>query len=243
MTKADHENTVDFPVMSIEDLIARATTEAPVLSHESKLVLQALDMMAEEGQMYPWDVRDVVGVIAGIKPTALISEVNAETGQLLATLGLWQCDKGGAELCVSRDLALADELGVQFRNVREGTPTQVEQTERAIGSLLGYPGTSTDYYIKYRSDEQLPIIIPVVAEGTALWGFDQFIVSPEHWRDELASYAVPLATATAELAPRTYKMFERVANGETPVNVGETHLSRVFTRHKSGSARPSTLVE
>lgn len=247
MTLSNHENTNGSSAASIDELIAQATTEALVLSSEHLQVLQTLDALSEEGRgIRPEDVIEVIGVIAGIKPAAYINYAEGEAGNCIAQLGMWQCSVGGAELCVSRNFALANELAVRFKNIRKGTPDQVKQTERAIGKLLGYPSTSTDYYIDFREDGQLPIVVPAAVRDTVLMGFARLILSPEHWREELEAYAIPLAEATHNLAPRTYGLFEKIAQGEPPTSPIEVDLRRTYLereRREGGEGRPYRLVE
>ncbi len=247
MTASNHENVHGASGASIDELIAQATVETPILTPDHLQMLQILDTLSEEGRdIRPEDAIEVVGVIAGIKPAAYINYAEGRAGDCIAQLGMWQCSAGGAELCVSRNLALANELAVRFKNVRKGTPDQVRQTERAIGKLLGYPSTSTDYYIDFREDGQLPIVLPAAVRDTVLMGFARLILSPEHWREELEAYAIPLAEATRNLAPRTYGLFEKVAQGEPPASPIEVDLRRTYLereRREDGEGRPYRLVE
>jgi hypothetical protein len=152
------------------------------------------------------DVVDVVGVLADIKPTAIVDDT-ADMEQVIDELGLYACvyyDDMNSSLLVSKSETSYQELA------RTLTESGGESRMRNIGRLLGYPRTATDYFIARGEtldgtfEQQLPLILPRELVGTPLGELHPFVYSPDHWREEVESYTVPLAAAVSSMTPLTY---------------------------------------
>lgn len=218
-----HDIITDQPTESaIDDLISKATSEVPLLSSEQVEMLAHLDASAAKEKEIDWravDMLDIVGVVAGIKPSAFLNMDGPDAEKIMTKLGLaWHQTIGGG-MAISRFDTLADALAARFEHLWDGIGDR-DTMHREIGKLLGYPATATEYFIKRSAtidnpiDEQLPMILPEELEGTVRGSFHQFVLSPEAWRDELESHVVPIEAAVKELAPLTYEAFEREVNRE-----------------------------
>jgi hypothetical protein len=163
------------------------------------------------------DTVDIVGVLADVKPASVVS-YNPELLDVLWKLDLSTCPFGYEpglveRMTVSKDQHLAEELADLFVNNYDG-----EDRNREIGTLLGYPASATEYFVKRRltleKDSELPMVIPADLTGTVRKEFCQFNLSPENWREEVEKYAVPLEEAVRNLTPETYRRIERGVKGQ-----------------------------
>lgn len=157
-------------------------------------------------------VIDLVGVIAGIKPVAFLDkdQVNAD---LINAMGI-SCQAIDEEsYAISRD----ENLGLQLKEVflsRQGeSGAASDEWYRQFGTLLGYPDTAIDYYIKRMptvfTDTPLPFVEPDSIEGTTTNYFNQLVLSPDNYEAELDEYVKPLEAAVKKLAPKTYEFIEQ----------------------------------
>lgn len=184
---------------------------------------------------------DVVGVLADIKPAALIDRKDVPVS-LLLQLGLTYETTAAVEhlLYVSQSQAKAKRLATLHAKVfgRKLSPHK----EREIGKLLGYPKTSTGYFIKRWSTigtfEELPMIHVVDTEYTASAYYQQLILSPDNWKEELAAYCEPLEAAVQALAPQVHAVFERMARAEARQHRYHTHIRKLL--HRFGLVRSDT---
>lgn len=194
--------------------IYRFSQHNPALGRDQAIAMNKIDMYGRQSLWQSGDVMDTVGVVAGVKPAAVITWSD-DTSKLITVLGLAQQRAANREfMAISRSEKMAQELAGLFTDWRVA-PRRSPDDERRIGKLLGYPETATEYYLKRLptvrkpANEQLPVIQPIKFDNTVHSDFSQFILSPEHWLDEVSSYALPLELATRELAPRTYRMIKR----------------------------------
>lgn len=188
-------------------------------SHEQLDAMSDIDKLATKDREVLLDIGDISGVVSNIKPSASIG-YNDRLADMLSRLGLEQdnnLDRGIMSIAWTKESA--QELTAAFQDVWNGTVDH-DDGHRKVGKLLGYPGTSTEYFIQRMKslrgpiDRQLPAIHPLELEGSTLGTFNQIINSPDNWREELDVYAVPLERATRELAPLSYKLLERLARRE-----------------------------
>ncbi len=158
---------------------------------------------------------DIAGVIAGIKPVVLMhtSEVSIKE---VKTLG-FHCvvvNETGSYIA-SNDRTRAIEAARIFTQGLTKSGNRTVATERKIGKLLGYPATATEYFLKrwktLDTKDELPVVIPRSTLGTVDDFFVQLILSPEHYKEELAAYVMPLKEATRQYLPKTYRYLEKDA--------------------------------
>lgn len=198
------------------EIIAAKVGQRPEVSLEQRQTLQDLDKLSVDNIAVRYEAVDVVGVYAGVKPSAIVGDYPG-LATIVERLGLTHTILHKQKLMVlarTQELVdlLADTLvGQQYHEIDN------DAAHRAIGKLLGYPATSTEYflerldYINLPPEQQKPMIRPEMLEGQALREFSHFIKSPDHWRDEITAYAIPLEAVTREFAPRTYNLFEQKA--------------------------------
>jgi len=154
-------------------------------------------------------VMNLVGVLTGLKPAAYLEESEGLI-PALKEIGLY-CKKtrrnGG--VAVSYAPKHAAQLAHDIRKTW-GKNTINEPIERRIGSLLGYPETAVDYFVVrsvvMRLGKDVPLVMPEPGAEVPHEAFMQFILSPEHYREELALYATPLEAATRQFAPHSYEL-------------------------------------
>lgn len=204
--------------MSVAEVALRPYAEPAIYNHSGENVahyesaLETLDRLS--CGVPTGDITDIVGVLSGIKPAAMVEhrpqliEV-AEKFDLSVKFFKYESEPVGG-MTISRDPYLAAELAELFQNGWEA-----DDRCRRIGTLLGYPRSATDYYIRRRhtigKEDELPMILPESIMGTVRKEFCQFNLSPEHWREEIDGYAMPLEKAVRDLTPETFrKMEERV---------------------------------
>ena len=222
MSHETHLNSLPEQLQSIDELIKTTSLEVSqqLLSPEQLQTMANIDEDAVKDELLRSEIMDIVGVVAGVKPSAIINHTD-HLAHSLSDLNLTHHElldiSGGSSMTISRSEPLAKELAGKFQELWSPHYSNNDEIHRSIGKMLGYPKTSTDYFLERSPtvggpfDDQLPVIRPIELENVARSHFCQLILSPDHWREELESYAVPLETATRELAPKSYKYFEREA--------------------------------
>ena len=155
---------------------------------------------------------EIIGVIAGVKPTAYVeaAPIGQTEGEaidvvsLFIDLGLhWRIMSDGLAMVVARQEVLIDRL---IEALEEEGDMRSEAAERRIGVLLGYPPTATDYYLRRSATMGTDHQLPMVAGDDVPFHpvYSGFIISPEHYHEELQAYCQPLEAAVRELAPTLY---------------------------------------
>ena len=214
MTHNNHlSDKSEEPPLAIDDLIDATQAEAKLgLNNQQCMIMDDLDRLSCGDLSLSNGMIDICGVMAGIKPAALVSCDN-QSIDLIAELGL--CIEGTnhrSAVTISHSRDLARRLVEEFRSTTEETDGH---EHRIIGKILGYPETATEYFLKrmptvlQSTELQLPMVQPVELENKVRRHFSQLVLSPEFWREELNDYVIPLEDATRELAPRTYRQFAR----------------------------------
>jgi hypothetical protein len=178
-----------------------------------EIALDKLDRLS--GSINPADIIDTVGVLADIKPASII-DYSPDLLDVLDKLGLSYCELGRCpeaidDLTLSKDPRISVELATILTDEEAS-----DDKFRRIGTLLGYPESAIEYFIRRSTsidkddpDEELPAIIPKAFDGTVHDEFCQFILSPEHWREEVEAYALPLEAAVRDMAPKTFRRIDR----------------------------------
>lgn len=154
-------------------------------------------------------VMNLAGVLVGLKPAAYLEESEALI-PALKEIGLYsKKTRRNGGVAVSYAPKYAAQLAHDIRKTW-GKKTINEPIERRIGGLLGYPETAIDYFVVrsvvMRLGKDVPLVMPSPGAGVPHEAFIQFVLSPEHYRDELAQYAAPLEAATRQLAPNSYEL-------------------------------------
>lgn len=215
MNQAEVTRPIEVP--TVEDRIEYARSRVPILSESERAALSSFDQMATN-TLEAGTVMDVVGVVAGVKPAALLYD-GLEDLDILKNVGLYVSliDGETPMYAISRDLTLAEELQGLMMNQSQGESEDFAEKHARIGRLLGYPTTGTDYFVRRfqtMNSENLPMIRLKQSKGTVDASFQQLILSPEHYKDEVRQYSEPLQAAVKELAPHSYAIFESAARKE-----------------------------
>lgn len=180
------------------------------LTDGQRAAIAEFDALLPNGHIPLTDARDVAGVFAGIKQVAYVS--NDFIGPaLLKRMGLHRAITSNVAEAYSLDKATVREFKAAVKNAFSHLDT-VMPGHKVEGRLLGYPETSTAYFMKrWGNIDTYPMVISKSSEGTLSGEFFQdFILSPKHYAREIRDYSEPLEYATAILLPRTYKKMQRM---------------------------------
>lgn len=212
--------------------------------------LRELDQLARHHRndtLLASDIVDIVGVVSDIKPAAMIEE-GSVSNATLSKLGLEMVKSSHSEiihlLYVAKTRARAQQLA-DAHALSWGLGKRVDvENERTIGRLLGYPSSATEYFIKrldcMGSDAELPMVRVTKTLNTTSEYFQQLILSPDNWRDELAAYCEPLEVATRQSTPAVYDIFVRAARRNARRARWQQWTSRL--RHRIGSGPRTTEI-
>lgn len=214
---------------ALEEMIARTRMERPVLTLETMGAVKELDALGgdlDRPDGSSVEVTGVIGVFAGIKPACIVTpeslahadvDLQSFTG-IIDAMGLHtrSTDRpdGGQLLMISRHEELAEELNaVWYESRRE---EMYERCQYKMGALLGYPVTSTAYFLaRMRAYEATGEWLEH-ANQPATTAYTQLIFSPEHYEEEMAAYSTPFEEAVKIIAPRTHLRNEQsLAEGGT----------------------------
>lgn len=214
--------------------IKQATTEVLLLNPEQKQALATID--SESTALgHVQGTTELVGVIAGIKPAALIRIEEIADPTLIEKVGLSYVLMDSDHFAVSRDMQLSLQLQDDFDNQRDLEGYLTDEGHRRIGKLLGYPETATDYFIDRSStihtDAELPMVLPKSLKGTTTDYFHQFILSPNNYQKEIDEHVKPLEIAVKTLTPLTYKMIEELTNREHRMENRRKSLTKKVGAH------------
>lgn len=174
-----------------------------------------------------WAIAEIIGVVIGLKPVAMISfdmtaEQVREFQKLLNLLGLkllfeelpvpnLPVGQEAYMFFVSQDLALAEELRAARKDSLElgwcpGNPEDQKLTLE-IGRLLGYPKTASEYFAFGPRDERGIIV------HRPDYDCDRYYIhSPEHFRAEYEQFEDVLHPAVEHFCP---KVASRLRQDET----------------------------
>ena len=164
------------------------------------------------GKYIVHDIIMVVGVLIGLKPVAMIgnnSENRDIDAELISDLGLRTAFWSEKNLTyVSFDQILANRMAELHRTVW-GENTEHLEENREIGQLLGYPKTAVEYFVRrlelFKTGMPLPMLDVEDDENISEY-FLEMILSPEHYKAEIAEYCRPLEKAVQQYAPKTYAL-------------------------------------
>jgi hypothetical protein len=216
----------------ISERIENSTREVPVLTSEQKQGLLMVDSQPiNNGRASA--ISELVGVLAGLKPSALMRNdwINTED---IEAVGLNYNVLGEHHFAVSRDGEISDNLSEVFETARYDDGMLSEDGHRQLGKLLGFPETSTEYFLKRTptvfTPDELPMVKSRKLQGTASDFFHQFILSPDHYEEEINTYILPLVAAVKSLAPNTYLYVEEQTHRDN-----EVMRKQDVTRKKIGS--------
>lgn len=174
--------------------------------------LVALDALTSESERHEMhDMIDIVGVIAGLKPAAFIGGNDAVSTQVIEyieRLGLKHVSWPEKRLLyISFDQQHVERLAALHRVVWGKNATFPDEN-REIGTLLGYPRTATEYFLKrltsLSTGTPLPQYMPEGIEGTVRDNFYQLVLSPDNYQEEVRAYCEPLEATVREFAPKTH---------------------------------------
>lgn len=194
----------------VDALIATTRQEMVPITHELEIGLVALDDSVQD-IFQAYEMADIVGVLSGVKPAALLGEDNIGTGRFseelpraLQLMGLTAQKISSNAVAVSRHPEIVHELSCYYDR-RFGDNT--EAAHYGIGKCLGYPVSATEYFLRRLptlfGDDELPIVRPL--SGGDERYFHQFVLSPGHYQEEIDTYAKPLREAVELMAPNTYR--------------------------------------
>ena len=192
--------------------VERLKAQSEILSPLERERLAEMDMRTAKYQYFPDDTVNFVGVLAGVKPVALLHDLDLVTryaDDFSLHVSINHAPFEGATspwIAVSRDEKVSQQLIENLSNLDD------EESEREIGYMLGFPATAVDYYLKrigtIDTPDELPFVTPLSTRGTASESFQKLIFSPDSYNDELNQYSVPLENAVKTLLPETYEVIE-----------------------------------
>lgn len=181
------------------------------LTKQQRTALASLDKTSKSITTSSRNI-DIIGVLVGIKPATFFyvdtPEEVTRLEPLVRSLGLvyLSLDIPGT-FVVSRTKQTGAEFYKAYHQ-RDKAGKFTTKAHKEIGQLLGYPKTSTEYFLKRLksmfTDAELPMVFSRSTEGTVSEYFCQFVMSPEYYQNELEVYQKPLEAATKELLPNTY---------------------------------------
>ncbi len=230
---------------SVDELIYSVKLEADLgLRVDQLQAMSDLDKVSYKDLWQSQQMISISGVMAGVKPAAIIDYDDQLLG-FIDKLGL-ECTGTypGDVVAISRSKDLANRVFGLFDEVGCQVDRTDENRHRIAGKALGYPETATEYFLKRSptisqpTEQQLPMIEPLELEGTVRRHFHQFVLSDEHWREELNDYVIPLEEATRNLAPLTYRQLERLTRRENVSNA----LGRLLGRQPASRFDSSVAV-
>ena len=180
------------------------------LTSKQRLAIAELDASLPNEHVPFTDARDVAGVLAGIKQVAYVSH-GFISPTLLKKMGLHRVVTSSVAEVYSLDRATANEFKAAVKNTFSNLSVAMPG-HKVQGKLLGYPKTSTTYFMKRWADiHKYPNVVLKSSIGTMSGEFFQdFILTPKHYNKEIREYSEPLEYATAILLPRTYKKMRRM---------------------------------
>ncbi len=162
------------------------------------------------------DAMNIAGVISGIKPAALI-DGDLTDRKALKSLNLFSSPSAYGLLAVSRDATTAKKLSDAHIELMTDKGRDAD-LHRDIGRLLGYPPTAINYFLKriktMDTAEELPMVRVRSRKYIKNNHFQQLILSPKYWQQELATYCEPLEEAMCANLPKSYRAVVRRSNRE-----------------------------
>lgn len=220
---------------SAKRLINLAKNETIALDDTQRDALKEIEGRVKRRAFIPSDVIDLVGVVAGVKPAAIIQPYTIGDIEAVAKDLHISCRVIDeiSEFAVSRYPELSNELARMYTATQNGGRL-TESAHRAIGELLGYPKTATDYFIA-RADtldtsDELPMVVPRPFIDTVDGYFHSFVLSPDHYKEEVEAYCRPLQAATKEWMPDTYKYLERAIQKDQRINRIRAKIAKMSFR-------------
>ena len=188
------------------------TTSIAAIDRPTRERLGHIDLIAPFSYHRP--MIDTVGVVADIKPAALLEGDHATVEALAHIEGIYSValdypDATGKVISKDPDLAKhLQSLLVDSRILCDEGYIPDDQ-HREIGRILGYPRTATDYFIERAKHRRTHRRYPNEAWLEAVPLFHRhiagFIFSPNHYPEEIEEYSAKLAEALRAYAPNTYR--------------------------------------
>lgn len=197
--------------LNIPERIKKVISESYPLSAEQRVVLASLDS-ATTDSVEAAELMDIAGVLGGVKPAALLHGdiVDRES---VVRLGLKTMGAYNGCFVASFDEELSATFVSVFNDQRTPEGELTDDAHRNIGAMLGYPETSTEYFIarakSFDGPDQLPMVMPRSIRNTPTENVHQLILSPDNYKEELESYVLPLEKAMQEFAPHSYVLMEK----------------------------------
>lgn len=201
----------------LDEMISMSRLERPILTLETMRGVRELDTLGGDmnrPDVVSAEVTTAIGVFASIKPAGIVgleeleyAGVNCEQfAGAIDMMGLQSVMAAGLDgsllLMISRHKELAEELRAMLPE--NNTNLANEQYQYKMGALLGYPVTSTEYFLKRVRTYEETGEWPEYPNRPYMTAYSQLIFSPDHFEEELASYSLPLEEAVKVIAPQTY---------------------------------------
>ena len=197
-------NTYSSPTSDIDAIVAETKSYSTELTPEQAKAMKQLDSEAKKCDNADLqDISDITGVIAGVKPASIVRK-SAAIENFIADSGYAYEDVDRELVTFSRSPKAAHILSELFHEFWRG-PADFVQNSYDIGQLLGYPKTATDYYLHRLASDNYRTVPMIYSEEAMMVGHTPgLVLSPDHWREEMAEYEMPIREAFAELAPKSF---------------------------------------
>jgi hypothetical protein len=190
--------------------IEKATREVPLLTNEQKQGLLFVDSQPMNNDRAV-AITELVGVLAGLKPSALMQQNWIHTVDIEA-VGMSYEVLEDRNFAISRDSVISNYLSEVVQSARHDDEYDPVEGDRQLGKLLGYPDTAVEYYVArattVNTSDELPIVKSRSLQDTTTEFFQQFILSPDHYEQEINEFLLPLQAAVKSLTPNTYLFIE-----------------------------------
>ena len=233
----------------IDNLIAQTRTEIPQLTPEVMTALREFDATDD---LSVGNAVNVIGVFSGIKPTTVISEggVGDSSRSIMNRMGLVFCDVNAETTVLSRYQELADTMAdLCKKDALKYRSHDDVRTQRSVGKLLGFPETATEYFVERRKIyNDTGVLTPAIEFPGFEWSgvnggmdnFRQFILSPDHAREEVEQYSEPLRQAVEIMTPHLYDRILEKSETVSSVEPRSNFLTRVVRYLGKSSVRDAT---
>lgn len=198
--------------------------KTPTVDQLAREHLGEIDLVAKSSHYRL--IIDTVGVVADIKPTALLGSDDIMAKALAHTRGIHNIPvnfPAGAGIVISKDPVLAEYLRSLLTTSQTLSDDGLasDDQDREIGRILGYPKTATNYFIERSRYRQRHGCYPNEDWREQIPSFHRYVAgftfSPRHWPEEINEYSAKIAEVMRIYTPETYREIVDTTVGQSAV--------------------------